>query len=744
MLIDVNNVLWGLSCLVYSGLIVWTFQRRHGNDRSFALFLAFLIFLLVANVLRLLLGLNLLGVIGTQLQSRFPLYIAFIISIFIFVITVEFLHTGPIHWFWRGLTVVWLLGAIFINENFYGLLLDEFSVGDYTITRSAVGFLLLLCGWVFYDLRAIILTFFTYQQTVHPLHRNRYLFWIVGVLANVVGIDFSVAMQLAPVGELIIAISTGIIGYTIFTHDLPDVRLFGKRSLSFLSSIVLSLTIYILALFLLKSVAVQINLGDFFQILILAAFITLLLNPLIKFIQQLISRVIFKSEYDIDQLISDYGKKISNIIDLTHLADVIFQTITEGMDIHYVTLFLVNQEDDYFNWVEVKTAATEHDPIQVRIAQYSPVARYLNYEHKPLAQYDIDLLPRFKNTPTEEVQVLKELAIDLYVSVFVKDRWIGLLGLGTKKSGNRYFDKELFLLETLADQTAVALENARLYEDLKQNNAENERLNYELTAANQELSRLDKAKSDFINIASHELRTPLTRIIGYNDILRDLLAKGSVVDSTSLQMMDGVRKAARRLEEIVNTMFDVSKLDTSTLELSMAPVAMSTVVDSAYEKWKDALTSRKQTLTIQDLQKLPTTFVDGNRMIQVFSHLIQNAIKYTPDGGKITVTGEVTGDPDKGPQSLEIIVADTGIGIAPDELERIFEKFYRVGNVLVHSSGDTKFKGAGPGLGLTICRGIVEAHGGRVWAESPYHDELSYPGSKFHVLIPIVTSQPKK
>jgi signal transduction histidine kinase len=741
---DVNNVLWGLSCVVYAGLIVWAFQRRHGNDRSFALFLAFLIFLLVANILRLLLGLNLLGAIGTQMQSRFPLYIAFIISIFIFVITVEFLHTGPIHWFWRGLTAVWLLGAIFINENLYGLLLDEFPIGSYTIARSAVGFLLLLCGWVFYDLRAIILTFFTYQQTLHPLHRNRYLFWIVGVLVNVVGIDFSVATQLAPVGELIIAFSTGIIGYTIFTHDLPDVRLFGKRSLSFLSSIVLSLTIYILALFLLKSVAVQINLGDFFQILILAGFITLLLNPLIKFIQELISRVIFKSEYDIDQLISDYGKKISNIIDLTHLADVIFQTITAGMDIHYVTLFLVNQEDDYFNWVEVKTAATEHDPIQVRIAQYSPVARYLNYEHKPLAQYDIDLLPRFKNTPTEEVNVLKELAIDVYVSVFVKDRWIGLLGLGTKKSGNRYFDKELFLLETLADQTAVALENARLYEDLKQNNAENERLNYELTAANQELSRLDKAKSDFINIASHELRTPLTRIIGYNDILRDLLAKGSVVDSTSLQMMDGVRKAARRLEEIVNTMFDVSKLDTSTLELSMAPVAMGTVIDSAYEKWKDALVSRKQTLTMQDLQKLPTTFVDGNRMIQVFSHLIQNAIKYTPDGGKITITGEVIGDPDKGPQSIEVIVADTGIGIAPDELERIFEKFYRVGNVLVHSSGDTKFKGAGPGLGLTICRGIVEAHGGRVWAESPYHDELSYPGSKFHVLIPIVTSQPKK
>ena len=86
---------------------------------------------------------------------------------------------------------------------------------------------------------------------------------------------------------------------------------------------------------------------------------------------------------------------------------------------------------------------------------------------------------------------------------------------------------------------------------------------------------------------------------------------------------------------------------------------------------------------------------------------------------------------------VEIIIADTGIGIAQDELERIFDKFYRVGNVLLHSTGDTKFKGAGPGLGLTIARGIVEAHGGRIWAESPGHNEETCPGARFHILLPV-------
>jgi signal transduction histidine kinase len=88
-------------------------------------------------------------------------------------------------------------------------------------------------------------------------------------------------------------------------------------------------------------------------------------------------------------------------------------------------------------------------------------------------------------------------------------------------------------------------------------------------------------------------------------------------------------------------------------------------------------------------------------------------------------------------QSVEIVVSDTGIGIAPEELERIFEKFYRVGDVLLHSTGRTKFKGAGPGLGLTIARGIVEAHGGRIWAESPGYDEETCPGGEFHIVLPV-------
>lgn len=112
---------------------------------------------------------------------------------------------------------------------------------------------------------------------------------------------------------------------------------------------------------------------------------------------------------------------------------------------------------------------------------------------------------------SDERAWVSSLKMDVYVPIYAKDEWIGILALGPKISGDRYFYEDLMLLKTLADQTAAALENARLYQNLKDRNADNERLNQELKTANQELARLDQAKSDFINIASHELRTPSPR-----------------------------------------------------------------------------------------------------------------------------------------------------------------------------------------------------------------------------------------
>jgi signal transduction histidine kinase len=125
---------------------------------------------------------------------------------------------------------------------------------------------------------------------------------------------------------------------------------------------------------------------------------------------------------------------------------------------------------------------------------------------------------------------------------------------------------------------------------------------------------------------------------------------------------------------------------------------------------------------------------------KVFYHLISNAIKFTPNGGKITIRGKTLPFSNKTmPEGgLEIIISDTGIGVDPNFREVIFTKFYQPNEELnKHSTGKTKFKGSGAGLGLALSRGIVEAHGGRIWVESPGYDEVNFPGSHFHVILPL-------
>jgi len=376
-----------------------------------------------------------------------------------------------------------------------------------------------------------------------------------------------------------------------------------------------------------------------------------------------------------------------------------------------------------------------------QLAASSPVTEFLRDERRPLTQYDIDLLSRFRSTPAEEREWLDNLGMDVYVPIYSKNAWIGLFGLGPKRSRTRYYDDDLSLLSILADHTAVALENARLVEGLQQVNQDLHKAYTELDQANHLLAQLDRTKTEFINIISHELGTPLMHLDSYNQLIKDdPVVRGS---PDLREMTQGMQKSITRMYEIVQTMLDLAKLDTNTLSLDRRSVQILDPIRVVCEELKPALTRRRLALEIKNLRNLPSIEADRDSLRKVFHHLITNAIKYTPDGGKITVNGlRIEGSsrsatPSFAGDGIEITVTDTGIGIDPPNLELIFLKFYQTGEVDLHSTDKTKFKGGGPGLGLTIARGLVEAHGGRIWAESPGYDEQRCPGSRFHVFLPL-------
>jgi signal transduction histidine kinase len=252
----------------------------------------------------------------------------------------------------------------------------------------------------------------------------------------------------------------------------------------------------------------------------------------------------------------------------------------------------------------------------------------------------------------------------------------------------------------------------------------------DLERAQKGLRQLDKSKSDFIAVAAHELKTPLTLMEGYANMLREEFPADQYPRVSV--MLGGLSNGTIRLREIIEDMVDVSLIDMKILELHMQPVWLGRLVDIVVSELEPTAQSRNLTVKIDKFEdENKPVYGDPERLHQVFRNVILNAVKYTPDGGTITISA------DSLPEFFDVQVSDTGIGIDRVDLERIFDRFAAVGDVALHSSGKTKFKGGGPGLGLAIAKGIVEAHGGNIWAESPGYDEVNCPGSTFHILIPV-------
>ncbi len=288
---------------------------------------------------------------------------------------------------------------------------------------------------------------------------------------------------------------------------------------------------------------------------------------------------------------------------------------------------------------------------------------------------------------------------------------------------------DAYLETTKLAHAAQAAEISRLYTESEQKVME---YAAEVARANRELARLEQAKTDFISIAAHELKTPLTLIQGYVNILREMN-----IEEQAASLVVGINRGAKRMSLIIEDMLDLSALDMNRLNLVLEQVSLRSIIELVIAQAEQALTERKQTVETVGLESLPMLEADVSRLHQIFNQIINNAIKYMPDRGKITIAGQLIEATKTMPDCVQITVRDTGVGIAPEDRDKIFEKFYRVGDSALHSTGQTKFMGAGPGLGLAIVKGLVEAHGGRVWAESQGFDMQNCPGSAFIVMLPV-------
>ncbi|MFZ5883898.1 MAG: cyclic nucleotide-binding domain-containing protein [Chloroflexota bacterium] len=261
----------------------------------------------------------------------------------------------------------------------------------------------------------------------------------------------------------------------------------------------------------------------------------------------------------------------------------------------------------------------------------------------------------------------------------------------------------------------------------------------ELQKSNKVLRQLDRNKMEFIQVAAHELRTPLTVLNGYANVLRAM--SGNETNAAMEEVVQGILKGTERIHEVVNLMLDVSRIGTETLKIAVVPVPLKRIIDDLIHNFEKAASERKIRIYAQHAEGVPIINGDPGLIQKALYQLIINAIKYSPDGSMILVTTRPVRMNDGAP-GVEVAVRDRGIGIDAEHLELIFEKFYQVGSVDLHSSGKTSYKGGGPGLGLAIVKGVARAHGGKTWAESAGHDEVNFTGSTFYLQLPVDPPKP--
>jgi signal transduction histidine kinase len=442
-----------------------------------------------------------------------------------------------------------------------------------------------------------------------------------------------------------------------------------------------------------------------------------------------------KARRHLAETLNNITRALSGTLNLGKVLNLILEHLASLVPYERAAVLLQDQTN--LEVVAARGFPETIDPLQIRISSENDednIFQEIYHTQQPLIITDIREYPGW-----QYIIGLPEARAWLGVPLILSNQVIGMLSLA-HEIPNAYDKDQVELAVTFAGQAAIAIENARLYEQIIRFNQYLEEVVRERTEAlqitNKQLEHLDQTKSDFIHIAAHELRTPLTVLRGYSQIL----LKDPAIEQNELhrEMITSIHSGAMRLHEIVNSLLDVTKIDSRALQIYPEPLAISPLIEKICQKFNKSFTQRQQTFEVRDINTLPTIEADPDALHKVFYHLVGNAIKYTPDGGKIRVVGRpLTNGQHPEPIGIEIIISDDGIGIDPEFHELIFTKFYQTGELALHSTSQVNFKGAGPGLGLAIVKGIVEAHQGQVWVESEQHDEKKLPGSDFHVVLPL-------
>lgn len=391
----------------------------------------------------------------------------------------------------------------------------------------------------------------------------------------------------------------------------------------------------------------------------------------------------------------EMGHLLNSTLDLPQLLHYIIVTATELLHTEAASILLVDERTEQL-FFAAATGESQDGLRKIKVPLDSSIAGKIYQKGQPMIVGDVTTDPRHYSFVDQSISFQTRSLLG--VPMEVRNRRIGVLEAINKLNGEPFNAEDIKVLSVMAEHATVAIENARLVARLQ--------------AANLRLSELDRMKSNFISIASHELRTPLMIVQGYASFLRDHATADTSSD------LDMVLRGAQKLQAVIDQMTNLSFLESGSSTLERSPTILQDLINAVHADWESLAAMKKQVLRLKLPHQPISVSVDRKKIELVLNNLLDNAVKFTAEGGQIEIqvlphTGKVA-----------VAVVDTGIGIPKQYLSRVFDRFYQVEDHLTRQHG-------GLGLGLSIARAVVERHGGQIWAES-----VVGRGSRFVFLLP--------
>ena len=547
-----------------------------------------------------------------------------------------------------------------------------------------------------------------YKDVDSSFRRNRATLILLGTLVSLAGgvIDFArfILARFVPAADLVYPMGIPanmvfalMLGTSIVRYRLFDVNVAVKKS-----------AIYLLVWGVLTSILAAAeryanweNVNPLWVILPLGFLVTLLMSPLGHRFEDQLELLMFSRRRGCYETLLDLSKRMSTILDFGRLMETLVHGLVRGVPLTHCVLMIYDKEQSAFVVYREETNLGEGAGVTA-IPVDSAVVRWLNHTGRLLVKEEARLNPAIAEYFETAEAELEEIRAALIVPLKIENKLTGILLVGEKLSGDIFDDPELEVLAVLANQVAISLENARLYEELASSNAQ--------------LMQASRLKSQFLASMSHELRTPLNSIIGFSKVLLNRL-DGDLTERQETYIRS-VHNSGAHLLQLINGILDFSRIEAGKLEMMPEELDLHDVIDECIESSVPLARGKPLKIEKSVPLELPGVVADRTKVKQILLNLLSNAIKFTTEGRILVSVGAE-------PDVVHLSVADTGIGIRNEDLARLFEPFQQLDHPVARGAGGT-------GLGLAISKKFVELHGGRIWAESRENQ-----GSTFHFTLPL-------